>query len=347
MEFIFLKWFIPFFIIAFYCLIDGFSFFTSFQKTISYALLLLVIPTIILQLKKESQSSTDFIRLFIVFFVFIIALGLILYFVGFGIVRVVGENRVSGLFGNPNGVGVFSFLTTLFITVSYYFYPGLFPKKWELISYLIILAALFLSSSRGGILSSLVFIGIFFVVTKKQYVPVIISMILLSVFFLLTPDRALTGNDQLHSYLRLEQEDITSGRQVAWKLAKEEINNGNYWLGKGIGYSEYYMLSVSEIAMQRGTVGNVHNSYLSVWLDTGLTGLIFFIFGWLCCIIRYVSDRHGIVFSVLAGVLISTNVESWLISSLSPFTVILLIVFSVIILNQDKKKSYDHSVFIH
>jgi hypothetical protein len=322
LKFPFFKGFIPFFIVAFFCLLSSYSFFTSFQKTISYAILLIIVPVIVAKINQNQQNTKDFIRLLVTFCIFILALGLLLYFMGFSIVRVVEGDRIGGLFGNPNGLGIFSFLSTVLITVCYHLYPELFPIQWKRISYVVIIFALFMTASRGGILATVVFVGVFSLWVKQKPAYFFGYLILLLVI-LLSPQEL---NDQFNHYLRMDEENITSGRDESWEMAKEEINNGNYWLSKGMGYAEYYLSSVTDETSQHQ--GNVHNSYFTIWLDTGLIGLIFFIGGWLLCFLR--TNKLKLALAILVGVVISTNVESWLTGSLNPFTILLLIILCLL-----------------
>ncbi len=333
LDYDFFKWFIPFFIIATICMLNSVSFFTSLQKTASYALLLLTVPTLMVKcMNRGTRNMIDLIRLLVVFYLFILVTGIILNMVDLSIASVRG-GRPGGLFGNPNGLGIYCFLTTALVAISYHLHPQLFSKQWKIVSYVIIAIALFMAASRGGILSTVTFTGIFLVWVRKQIVYFFLCIVV-CIGVLLLPDQDVE-QEGFNDYMRLNQEDVTSGRDVAWELAWEEINNGNYWLSKGFGYSEYYMKSISDEASDMGHQGNVHNSYLTIWLDTGLFGLIFFIFAWLVCFIRAYA-KPGLVVALFCSVVISTNVESWLAGSLNPYTISLIIMLCII-LHANKK----------
>jgi len=334
----FIKRFVPFFIIALICLPHSYSFLTASQKTLSYALLLIIVPSFFLpSTHRNERTRFDMLRLLVFFNVMIITLGIVFNLIGLGIASV-RDGRSGGLFGNPNGLGIFSFLTVAFMTIAYYRYPALFSKRWKIFSYGIIAIALFFSASRGGIFSSCAFLLVFLAIVKKKYGLVFIVVLIGLSAFLLLPavDSSPSYQERIRSYLRLDKEDATSGREVGWNLTIREINNGNYWFSKGMGYSEYYMHQIAEEASQEGHQGNSHNSYLAIWLDVGLVGLIFFIMGWLACFWQ-LKKQWPVALAVFCGVLISSNVESWLAASLNPFTVYLLIILTFLSIHSNKK----------
>ncbi len=335
------KWFVPFFIVAAICLLDSFSFLTSFQKTLSYALILIITPSFIRESAKGGlRNKQDLVQLFVALNTCLIALGLLLQFVGSGVVSMRG-GRPGGLLGNSNGLGIFCLLTISLLTVVYHFYPNLFSRCWKIGSYCVVIIALLLTASRGGILSTAVFLSLYFVFVKRKYILAFFGLVTAVFAFSFLPSATFSDSDQegIVNYLRLNQEDVTSGRDIAWELATEEINNGNYWLSKGMGYSEFYMQQIATKASKLGHQGNVHNSYLTIWLDVGLVGLIFFVFAWLACFYQ-VRRQWRIVLPILGGLIISTNVESWLAASLNPFTVYVLILLTLLgSIKKPKKKA--------
>lgn len=84
-----------------------------------------------------------------------------------------------------------------------------------------------------------------------------------------------------------------------------------------------------------GHQGAAHNSYLTFWLDTGLIGLILYLLGLFFTFVK-ASFSNKYAFPVLYAVLFSNNYESWLTASLNPFTIQLLFILTVILI-QNKK----------
>jgi O-antigen ligase len=78
-----------------------------------------------------------------------------------------------------------------------------------------------------------------------------------------------------------------------------------------------------------GHQGNIHNSWLTIWLDTGLIGLILFCVGWLVNFVR-AARFTPLVWAVFFGILLSASVESWMVASLNPFTIQLVIILTLL-----------------
>src|SRR5690554_6148838 len=128
----------------------------SFQKTLSYMLLLLIIPGIVNLLLAHEKNR--FLYHLILTGVIVLGIGMVLRFFAPNIV-IFGELRYSGLLGNPNGLGIYGFLFISLFTIIQYFQPLLFSTKEKFIIYTLIILSLILSGSRGGIFSSLLFIS--------------------------------------------------------------------------------------------------------------------------------------------------------------------------------------------
>jgi O-antigen ligase len=132
----------------------------------------------------------------------------------------------------------------------------------------------------------------------------------------------------LADYFRLETLETGSGRVIVAEVAWRHINE-NYWFSHGFSFNEHILAQYRDYFEQHGHQGNVHNSWLTMWLDTGLTGLILFIFGWLVNFIR-ASRFTPMVWAVFFGILLSCTVESWLVATLNPFTIVLVIILSML-----------------
>ncbi len=318
--------FILFFIISIYCWFDSPYQAISFQKTLSYFLLLLIIPPLTNELLATHRDR--FLINLIVLGATTLGIGLALRILAPDIVLFMGD-RYSGIFGNPNGLGMFSFLFLgLFHTIQTY-HKHLFPKHFTWVVYGMIALSLYMCGSRGGIFASALFlIGSKIFQSSKLLGLLAMSSILIAYQISMNNLEALITTFNLQSYFRLETLESGSGRQIAWDFALKNIQN-HYWFGRGMGFAEQLMHESQDYFSKLGHVGNVHNSYLTMWLDTGLLGLMAFIYAW---------GKHFInafQFSPLAGalffgVVFSSNVESWLAGSLNPFTIQLIITLALL-----------------
>jgi len=325
LDFYFFSPFALFFGIAGIAWLNSPILFDSFMKMSSYALLLLLIPRLV---NKALLSGSDsFLVHLVLLGTLVLLAGLILRVVSPGFVMFLG-GRFSGLLGNPNGLGIYSFLFFMMVSLIFKYHGNLFSSKEKILVYGIITISLVLSGSRGGLFATLLFLlGWYFFDKSKLLGFVVLTSIFISYQLIVANIDQIASALGLEAFLRIETLKTGSGRLVAQKFALEQIQK-NYWVGKGFGYGEYLMKISAERFLETEHQGNVHNSYLTLWLDTGLIGLIAFCLGWISNFIR-AAKHSSLVWAIFFGVLLSTSVESWLSASLNPFTIQLVIVLSL------------------
>lgn len=322
----FFKPFIAFFAVAFFALLDSPQLFYAFQKTFSYLILLLVIPGVVyLLLRYERERFLFNISLL---GSLILAAGVVLRFVMPDFVIFKGE-RFSGLLGNPNGLGIYSFVFLMLFTYIIAFHRGLFKNWQKIIVYALIGISLVLGGSRGGIFSSLLFVLGWFLIRRDALLGFITMVVVFVSYQLVMANFVeIVTYLNLQDYFRLETLETGSGRVVVAEVAWRHIHE-NYWFSKGFTYNEVILAQYQDYFVQHGHQGNVHNSWLTMWLDTGLIGLILFSIGWLVNFYR-AAKYTPMVWAALFGLLLSISVESWLTASLNPFTIILVIILSML-----------------
>lgn len=331
--------YIPFFLLAFTLFPRNPDPLISFQKTLSFFLIIAAIPNYFLrQLEVEKEV---FLKKFI-------WMGTLLYITGFVMMFVLPNHwtflvgRYTGLLGNPNGIGNFSTCFFLLISVSLYHYPDMFTKREKIIIYGSLFLSVLLSSSRNCIFS----MGIFLFFSRFYrispwvgFMTVIISAVVFQIINDSLPSIIL--NLGLGGYLRVENLNDGSGRLIAWNFAWEQIQKNSFLLGRGFAYEEWLFDLNHEWLSQLGHVGAVHNTYLAVWLNTGIIGLIFFLFAIFYNFIK-AARINPLAFPCFFAILFSTNFESWFQASLNPFTIIALLVLTL--LQYEKPKTQEGTV---
>ncbi|WP_161887654.1 O-antigen ligase family protein [Pontibacter russatus] len=248
--------------------------------------------------------------------------------------------RSSGALGNPNGLGMFCFLFfLLYFTIRHYF-PKLFSKKENIIILGLIFSSLLWSGSRGQTLAVLIFFVTQFLSKRGKTIGLLLSAVIGIMLVSIEIDIvAIAHTLGFEEYLRVETLDAGGGRVVAREFAWEQIQK-NFWIGRGFSYTEWiYRQHFWELSML-GHEGNAHNAFLTVWLDTGLIGLILFIIAWGILFLR--ASRNSFLAFPIAFALIASNmVESWLVASLNPFTIQVLMILTLLIyIVKDQPRSY-------
>ncbi|MEX1000909.1 MAG: O-antigen ligase family protein [Crocinitomicaceae bacterium] len=322
----FIFYFIPFFIVAAIGLNDSLDFQVGAQKTISFILMYMVIPLYVNLLHREHGEF--FWRSLFTFIIGMLAIGIVLGIVVPQIGVLEGANRFKGIFGNPNGVGIFLNLTFILWIVLEEFGLLKLTKKERWVTLLVILISLFWSGSRNGIMS----ITLFYLIYRLTKINWFLALIAVAVFiifsdFIFDAFVEFVSFFGLEGYFRVNTLEEGSGRQVAWAFAWIQIQD-YFFVGGGFGHDEHVMRPNYHWLVRKGHEGGVHNSYLSLWFDTGIIGLIMY-FGAIFRVVFSSFKQHYIVLAFIVSLLFNITYESWLVASLNPFTIMLVIILTI------------------
>jgi len=223
------KIYIPFFLLAIFCLVFTETIFVGFQKTLSYIIMFIIIPKFITKLYKEQGAKA--LKNIIYFGTTILLIGFVLFFLHKDYVYNDVIKRYMGVFGNPNGLGLYCFLLfTLFFTVND-IYDGLFSRNDKIIIYIVMLSSIIMSNSRNGFISVAILIVFDRFFQKSALLGFIVSFILIIsnvMFSEKIPE--LIKQFGLESFFRLNTLQELSGRAVAWQCAWKNIQH-NYFIG--------------------------------------------------------------------------------------------------------------------
>lgn len=297
----------------------------SFMRTVSYGLMLLTIPSYFI--KELNRDAKDFLWNIVWFCVLFLTIGLIMILLVNNWVFIGG--RYNGLFGNPNGVGIMCTLLTILIAVTRHHFPDIFSRTELYFIYAVIITSILLSSSRNCIFSLMIFL-FFMRFYKISYLYGFIIVIVVAVVFQFINENLIFIIDSLGlgSYFRVEHLDDGSGRLVAWTFAWEEIQR-NFYAGRGFGFDKYYFELHKDYLSSLGHQGGVHNSYLTIWMNTGLIGLILFIIAYFRIFFKAATINY-LAIPAMFAIMFSISFESWAASSLSPFTIIFLLIITLL-----------------
>jgi hypothetical protein len=181
--------FFPFFVYSFFPLIFSGTIIVSVQKTISYALLYLIIPNYVLY--NFRRWGWDFFKNLIRFMTVVLLSGFIILYFGEFYAYMIG--RFRGLFGNPNGLALFCFLLIMLTTVVSEINKDLLNWRDKAFVYGTALYFLIASGSRSSLLALIIFLvfGRFFAAS-----PFLGFMALIGVFGILEVVLPKLGTDR-------------------------------------------------------------------------------------------------------------------------------------------------------
>jgi O-antigen ligase len=309
--------FLPFILFASICIIYSPVAGTAAQKTLSYFLVILVAPNLLQKLLFDDHERI--IKGLTFLFSIVLYAGLALKFLMPEFSTL--EGRFTGLFGNPNGLGIYASITFAFFSIM----VNRFPEHFNLFLKVLIYAGLMLSiwfcGSRNALVAVMLFILFRNIYGLSPYIGFLIFLLLVVSFTYIQNNLVpIIIGLGLEEYFRIETLEGGSGRTIAWDFAWEQIDKDPY-IGKGFAYTEYIFKENYNYLSMLGHQGNAHNSYLTIWMDTGFIGLFFFAVAFIGQFIR-ASRGSVLAIPALYLVLFSGNFESWIAASLNPVTIL-------------------------
>lgn len=330
-------YFLPFIIISLVGLIESPFPFTGVQKTLSYLLLFFAVPQIFVRIFKDHGPIV--LKDLLFFGSAIVILGFAMRFIAPEVAMSHGE-RFRGVFGNPNGLGIFTSLIVVIAIICREYFKGFFSKndlRWIVIP---VMAGLLLTGSRTSIMAVFIF---FVFVRFYRFSPFIGSILFLGVGIAVEYVAAnivgIVDSLGLTEYFRIETLEEGSGRFIAWSFAWEAIQE-YFWFGRGFAFDEWLMNINQDFLNAMGHQGGVHNTYLILWLNSGLVGLLFYLRGVFLLFFK-AAKNTPLAFPVLWLILFSIALEPWLAASLNPFTILFLL--GITIMTDEVFQPYIHS----
>ncbi|MFT5916986.1 MAG: O-antigen ligase [Bacteroidia bacterium] len=330
-----LLYFLPFLLTALLTTFSSEFWQVGSQKLIAYGLSLWLIPPLFQLAYQKNRERV--IQLIIGFIAFVLLFGLVLQFFDSNLTHTVSRfrgltrpPRFNGIFANPNGLAIFGMLSFVLAFVSFQKNRNIFKNwVWGLI-FGIMLFSVFQTRSRTEFLS---LTGFLFVWRFPKVSLFVIPIGILGIAFFREEVLILASETiyflHLEDILRPETLTIGGGRFHAYELAWNEIHHSLFF-GEGWGLSHQLMITNGSKLKKLGHYGNLHQSYLTVLLNTGLVGLLAFLAGWSQLFFQSAKENWRLGFAVLVAVAVSTSLESWLVSAINPFTSLLLILLQII-----------------
>lgn len=321
-------YFLPFMAIVSIGLVDSINIQVGIQKTISYVLMYLTIPMYVGLLHR--RDGNRFWVAVLTFIIGMLSIGIVLRFAAPDIAMKVG--RFKGVLGNPNGLGVFLNLTFILWVLIRKFELATFTKKENIYIFLVIFLSLIWTGSRNGIMSVFLFYMVYKIIQINWFLAIIaLASILTFSDQLFEVFVGIVEFFGLQGYFRIDSIEEGSGRKVAWAFAWLEIQK-YFFIGGGFGHDEHVMRPNYRWLSRLGHQGGVHNSYLSMWFDSGILGLVAYFGGIFAILIKVMKDNYLII-AFVTSIAFNIYFESWLVASLNPFTIVYLMIIAIFVGN--------------
>jgi hypothetical protein len=317
--------FLPFFMYSVFPLMFSSAVFTGVQKTLSYALLFLVVPNYVLFNFRE--QGWHFFRNMIFFFTVILVAGLILRYIDPTKTFVMG--RFHGIFGNPNGMAIFCYLFFVLVGVVTAMKPDLFTWRERAVIFGIIVYCIIISGSRASLAAAMIYLLFNRFFAYSPFLGFVVLLAVVGVSEVVSQNLStIVMALGLEDYFRLRTLEGGSGRYFAWEFAWGKIQDFLVF-GGGFANDETIMRQNYDYLERMGHQGGVHNSYLSMWFNVGFVGLFIYFRSFFLLFFK-ASKLAPMSLAAMFSVLFSINYESWLVGSLNPYTIMLLIVMTIL-----------------
>ncbi|MEO5570498.1 MAG: O-antigen ligase family protein [Bacteroidia bacterium] len=333
--------FIPFLVVAVALIARSPDIIPTAERTLSYILVVVVLPAYYTKMLTEEPDR--FIKGLVYTGVGLLLYGLIFIPIDFHMTYLAGRYR--GVMGNPNGLGIFCTVFFAFFTIATNKYKTIFSKKEIRFIYITILVTVALTGSRDAILSITIFYSFSRFFKMSYWLGFILIIIIALVYQIIVANITdiLTAAG-LKEFMRADNLKEGAGRIVAWRFAWVQIQH-NFFFGKGFGYESWIFFQNQPMLNAMGHMGNSHNSYLAQWLNTGLVGLIFFLFALIYRSVK-ASARSVYALPLMYSVMFSATFEAWFIGSLNPHTPMLILMWTMMMVDAkavtpEKKPAFD------
>lgn len=334
-----LIWILFFILVAIISAIRGPITVAALSKTASYFIINFVVLNYVEYLYRiDSKFSIKYFYLLLL----AISAGFLISFFNLNFSWRLG-NRYNGIYGNPNGLALSSFIYFIFAFHLYINKKIINKYIFFIFSFLIVLGLIY-SASRGGLLSIIIFLFIYYLNKIKIYFKIIIlSFVIPVAIFLSNPANLVSVARQLGiaEKFRVENAKDGGGRFLAWQVAMDNLPE-SILIGKGIDYDVYLFAGYQKMFLAMGHEGNVHNSFITILLNTGSIGLLFILI-YLYSLLRQIKYQ-AFFYATLASCFFSAFFESWLSGSLNPYLIFFLTNIVIIISDQ---LNHENSVSLH
>ncbi|MEP7271364.1 MAG: O-antigen ligase family protein, partial [Acidobacteriota bacterium] len=254
---------------------DNFNY--SFFRALSFALLAIAMVTGATFYLHRAENCIHFFKFHYYIVWLAIVPMLLLHLTGlgsFGVTIIMGQ--YAGLFGNQNMYGTFSALVVPYVLFHWRSVAQSRRDRWLDVGLLsLIFVGLWVSRSRNGFTSCLIAIGVyFFVINLQSRLKVVAAAICVAVALLVVP----TFQTDLREFLRKgSTQEATFGSQFI------EEKRYEMWIGvlplfwkeklSGYGFASSHLL-VFPFTKDEAAGRALHNSYLEIFGDLGLPGII-------------------------------------------------------------------------
>jgi hypothetical protein len=206
---------------------------------------------------------------------------------------------------------------------------SLFTIGQKILIYAVILLCIVLSGSRTSLVATTIFLVFQRFFSRSPFLGFIALIAAIGIGEAVSSNiEAIVSALGLEEYLRMETLEGGSGRYFAWQFAWVHIQD-YFVFGGGFANDEHIFAKWRLYLEMMGHQGGAHSTYLSMWLNVGIVGLLIFLRSLFLVFIK-AAKIAPVSLAILFSLLFSITYESWLVGSLNPFTILLIIIMTLV-----------------
>lgn len=316
-------WFLPFYFSSLVSTLNGDSGATGFLKPSAYLLLILVAFQFAPRLIQRDQKEV--VRLILRFFVFAILGGLVLAVIAPSI-ALYTPGRLRGIFGNPDGLGLFGSLSLPLLVAMRD--AKVVPRRGTALLIALVVLSIVLSGSRSALMAVVILFLMRYAVRARPVGRMLAIGAMAAVAFtgnaIMKSPEQLTGSP-VAGVLRPQTLQSGSGRLFAWVYAMGYIRTAPLF-GRGYGFDEFIFNDEHRetVFLDRGGhQGGIHNGYLGLILNTGVVGLALYLL-FIGAVVAS-APKISLLVPTLAVAMWTSMFEAYIVAPLNAYSILLML----------------------
>jgi O-antigen ligase len=234
------------------------------------------------------------------------------------------SNRLSGITGTPNGIGLISAWCALLIAVHWQMLRRYLPGSVLFFGGIAALLALALSQSRTSMGILLVLTAITFAL-RRRYTPYLLigGAIVVTIIALF----AINDSDHLFRLLSrsgsLVEIETGTGRAQIWSLVIK-LAQSSFWTGRGYASTVFILPDYTDYTGHAPP--HAHNMWLQIWLTTGMIGVILFSLAFVSQAIQAIRDKDGLSLTFMSFIMLDGITESSAFTGVAHMSTVILLI---------------------
>jgi len=251
-----------------------------FKNYLNAGLALLVLFPILLcavliEILWQKEDALNFARYTTILIIPVSIIAFLFPWSGGSFLQYTGNIRIAGTFSNPNYFSYVLEMILLFCIALYYHVWKNSSRIWLMVAFFLSFISLYFTGSRTGMLAFFVGVTVYFLCMSEKTILVIVfgGLTLVLVGTAIFPEQSVFLFKDLIPRPETFLAEINN-RFMLWDVALKQISKNPFM---GTGLDTYRNLVPKDAPELLRTSIHCHNIFINLWLETGIAGLLAFV----------------------------------------------------------------------